>query len=165
MERADTLQKVKLANLRHVNQLLEQICYSLRVIGTIVLQEYAKEMIRLGIDPLVSQLCEREEVEPGIDGERDALHENMLILRRLLHTFLPQALGAYSKLNEYFERKAIGIKKVEELQENIVASRLKIIELLQFLKTDDIISHNLIESPRERERKRLLKEAEELLHP
>lgn len=93
------------------------------------------------------------------------MHENIAIYKRLLHTFLPQALGAYSKLNEYFERKAICLKRMEELQENTVASRIKIIELLQFLKTDDLITRNLIESPRERERKRLLKEAEELLHP
>ena len=62
-------------------------------------------------------------------------------------------------MNEYFERRPLSVKIIEELQDNLVASRMKIIELLQFLKTDDIISRNMIDSPRDREKKRLLLEA------
>ena len=46
--------------------------------------EYSKEMNRLGIEPKISELSRVEEVEPGLDGERDVFPENIGIMRRLL---------------------------------------------------------------------------------
>lgn len=110
-------------------------------------------MNRLGIEQGLDCLSSDNEVQPGIDGERDAFHDNLSVMRRMLTEFLPKAMEAYARMNEFFQRKPISTRKVEELQNNLVAARLKIIELLQFLKSDNVISKETIESVRDKEQK------------
>jgi hypothetical protein len=61
-------------------------------------------MHRLGIDPESFELCEDDEIEPGLKPEREAMIENIECLRRLLGEFIPKTVDAYLKMNEFFER-------------------------------------------------------------
>jgi hypothetical protein len=102
----------------------------------------------MGIPPGTEALCLDEEVEAGMDGERDAFTDNLACLKRLLSDFLPKALEAYLRMNEFFVRKPLAPREVEDLQRNLVNARFKIIELQQCLKTDALIGREMIESPR-----------------
>ena len=48
-------------------------------------------------------------------GERKAFHENLECFKRLFNNFLPRCLEAYTRMNEYFERKPIKALKIENL--------------------------------------------------
>ena len=64
--------------------------------------EYSKDMGRLGIDQSSYELCEDDEIEPGLKPERQALLENLDCFKRLLNEFLPKIVDAYCKMNEFF---------------------------------------------------------------
>lgn len=96
-------------------------------------------MSTLGIERGMQALCSVELVQPGLDGERDAILENVAVLKRLLQGYLPKVTEAYCRMNEFFERKPIPARKIDVMQSNMIAARFKIIELLQFLKEDAII--------------------------
>lgn len=96
-------------------------------------------MSTLGIDKGVQALCTDDTVQPGLDGERDALLENVAVLKRMIQVYLPKVCEAYCRMNEFFDRKPIAARKIDIMQSNMLAARFKIIELLQFLKEDSII--------------------------
>lgn len=64
-------------------------------------------MSALGIDAGMQALCPNEIVQPGLDGERDAILENAAVLKRMIQTYIPKVTEAYCRMNEFFERKPI----------------------------------------------------------
>ncbi len=102
-------------------------------------------MNRLGIDQNSYELCEDEEIQPGLKPEREALLENILCLRRLLNEFIPKTLEAYCKMNEFFERNPMPGPHLDKLQNCLVSSRFKIIELSQLLKSDHILKNTVVD--------------------
>jgi hypothetical protein len=72
-------------------------------------------MNRLGIEKWMFALSKNDNVEAGLDGERDIVQDNIDCLKRLLNEFIPRAFEAYKRMNEYFERKAMNARKMEFL--------------------------------------------------
>ena len=73
-------------------------------------------MSTLGIEKGMEALCPNNEmVQPGLDGERDALLENVAVLKRMIQQFIPKTVQAYVRMNEFFERKPIQPRKMEQL--------------------------------------------------
>lgn len=102
-------------------------------------------MNRLGIDASTYELCEDEEIEPGLKAERDAMLENIQCLRRLLNEFIPKILEAYCKMNEFFERNPMSPIHLDKLQNCLISSRFKLIELSQLLKNDHILKNTVVD--------------------
>lgn len=105
-------------------------------------------MHKLGIEPESHALCEDNEIQPGLKPERQALLENIDCLRRLLTQFLPHVLEAYCKLNEFFERKPLSDRVAENLQEYLVVSRFKIIEINALLRADHFLAKQIVDPPK-----------------
>ncbi len=72
-------------------------------------------MGRLGIDQSSYELCEDDEIEPGLKPERQALLENLDCFKRLHFEFLPKIVDAYCKMNEFFQREPMTAAHVEKL--------------------------------------------------
>lgn len=62
LEKEATFRRMKLSNLKKINCLIEIVCFSLQHIGFFIMQEYSKDMNRLGIDQRTYELCEDEEI-------------------------------------------------------------------------------------------------------
>ncbi|CDW75281.1 UNKNOWN [Stylonychia lemnae] len=143
----DSVKKQKLCHNNHnrfidfkmcknMNMIIEQICFSLRNIGLLVLQEYSKDLASIGIVQDSGNLC-----DPYIlsEGEQKTFIENFKCYKRILLQFTKVAVEYYCQLNNFFERKPIADSQMQLILLHLMVARFRTIELLGLLQTDIIL--------------------------